>query len=108
MLLRPCLVLGLICSVSVAVIAQAPPQKIVIPRGDSTIVLEPYAPNVVRVTLSLLKDQATAPPGYGIVATPLPEGWTYEEGEDAHTYRSSRMVVTLQGGRRKPSGKADA
>ncbi len=45
-------------------------QKIVIPRGESTIVLEPYAPGLIRVTLSLNKDQAIAAPGYGIVASP--------------------------------------
>jgi alpha-D-xyloside xylohydrolase len=76
-------------------------QKVVITRGDSTIVLEPYAPNIVRVTLSLLKDQATAAPGYGVVASPAPDGWKYNEGEEAHTYQSSRMVVTLLGGRGK-------
>jgi len=83
---------------STAATAQAQPEKIVIPRGDSTIVLEPYAPNVIRVTLSLEKDQAIAPPGYGIVAKPANQGWEYEETPDAHIYRSSRMTVTLLGG----------
>ena len=73
-------------------------QQIVITRGPSTIVLEPYAPNIMRVTLSMLKDQATAAPGYGISATAAPNGWQYEEGTDADTYRSSRMVVSLLGG----------
>ena len=50
--------------------------RIVIDRDGSTIVLEPYAPNIVRVTLSTLKDQAIAGPGCGIVAKPLPAGWT--------------------------------
>src|SRR5579859_5201034 len=79
--------------------AQTPQDKAVITRGESTIVLEPYAPNVMRVTLSLLKDQAIAGPGYGVVASPAPNGWSYSEGEDADTYRSSRMVVSLLGGR---------
>jgi alpha-D-xyloside xylohydrolase len=79
-------------------------QQIVIPQGESTIVLEPYAPNVIRVTLSLDKAEAMAAPGYGIEAKPAPSGWNYEEGESARTYRSSRMVVTLLGG----NGKVDA
>ena len=39
-------------------------------RGDSTIVLEPYAPNIIRVTLSLLRQPALAPPGYGFTGHP--------------------------------------
>jgi alpha-D-xyloside xylohydrolase len=75
--------------------AIAQQQKVVVPLGKSTIVLEPYAPNVVRVTLSLDKDQALAAPGYGIVGTPAPEGWTSQETNGTLTYRSSRLVVTL-------------
>jgi hypothetical protein len=58
-----------------------------------------YAPNVIRVTLSLMKDQAVAARGYGFVAAPAQQGWTYEEDDSAGTYRSSRMVVSLGGGR---------
>ena len=37
--------------------AGAPAQetRVVLDRGGSTIVLEPYAPNIIRVTLSLLR-----------------------------------------------------
>lgn len=38
--------------------------------------LEPYAPNIVRVTLSLQRDSALAPPGYGILAKPDAAGWS--------------------------------
>ena len=78
-------------------IAQDSQQKIALTRGPSTIVFEPYAPNIIRVTLSLLKDQATAAPGYGFVATPAAEGWSYQQTDSGETYRSSRMVVTLMG-----------
>jgi alpha-D-xyloside xylohydrolase len=94
-----CLIAGLIATLLITVHAQAQQQHVVITRGPSTIVLEPYAPNVMRVTLSLLKDQATAAPGYGVVASPVPQGWSYEEGESSSTYRSAQMVVTLLGGR---------
>ena len=83
-------------------------QQIVIPQGESTIVLEPYAPNVIRVTLSLDKAEAMAAPGYGIEAKPMPAGWTYQEGESARTYRSSRIVVTLLGEGSSGKGAADA
>ena len=63
----------------------------VLDRGGSTIVLEPYAPNIIRVTLSLLKQPALAPPGYGFTATPSATGWTHE----GNTYRSNRLTVTM-------------
>jgi alpha-D-xyloside xylohydrolase len=63
--------------------------------GSSTISIEPYAPNIVRVTLSLDKDQATAPPGYGFDATPSDADWVHESTEAGVVYRSSRMVVTI-------------
>lgn len=87
--------------------AQTPPPHIVIPRGESTIVLEPYAPNIIRVTLSLIKEKAIDRPGYGIVATPAPSGWSYSEGQNASTYRSSAMIVSLAGnrGNSKSSGE---
>jgi len=75
--------------------AQMQQDRLVLEKGNSTIVLEPYAPNIVRVTLSLLRDQATAGPGYGFVGTPSPQGWSSEHREEADVYRSSRMVVKV-------------
>ena len=76
-------------------LAQKEQGRLVLEKGDSTIVLEPYAPNIIRVTLTLLKDQATAPPGYGFVGTPSADGWSYEHQENGDVYRSSRMVVKV-------------
>ena len=67
----------------------------VLDRGGSTIAFEPYAPNIMRVTLTLLKDRATAAPGYGFVGKQAPEGWSHERTEAGEVYRSSRMIVTL-------------
>jgi alpha-D-xyloside xylohydrolase len=72
-------------------------QRVVMERGKSTIVFEPYAPNIVRVTLSLLKDPALAAPGYGFVASPSSEGWSHEKNGVDEVYKSSRLVVTLKG-----------
>ena len=75
--------------------ARAEDRKVVLHRGNSTIVLEPYAPNIVRVTLSLKEDKALAPPGYGFVASPAPEGWTHEQTDRGDVFRSSRLEVTV-------------
>ena len=79
--------------VSVAVHAQNP--QAVLDRGGSTVSLEPYAPNIIRVTLSLNKDQALAAPGYGFTATPAAEGWASEQTSAGDVYRSARLVVSV-------------
>jgi alpha-D-xyloside xylohydrolase len=76
-------------------ITSAQNKPVVMQRGDSTIVFEPYAPNVIRVTLSMLKDRALASPGYGFVASPAFDGWSHEQTSDGEVYKSSRLVVTL-------------
>jgi len=45
-------------------------QRVVLQQGTRYIVLEPYAANIIRITLSTMKDTATAPPGYGVIASP--------------------------------------
>ncbi|MGI8770021.1 MAG: TIM-barrel domain-containing protein [Acidobacteriaceae bacterium] len=76
-------------------IVQTQATQLVLDRGGSTIVLEPYAPNIVRITLSLRKDQATAAPGYGVTAAPSATGWQQGSDSAGDTYTSSRMTVTV-------------
>lgn len=75
--------------------AQGRDGKVILNRGGNSIVLEPYAPNIVRITLSAMKEQALAPPGYGFVAVRAPHGWAYKQGADGGTYSSSRLTVTV-------------
>lgn len=70
-------------------------KQIVLERRDATVTLEPYAPNIIRVTMSLKKDAALAPPGYGISGKPSDEGWAYDHTERMDTYRSSRLTVKM-------------
>jgi alpha-D-xyloside xylohydrolase len=70
-------------------------------REGRFISLSPYAPNVLRVTMSTEESSATSAPGYGLIAHPSAEGWTHErdaEGDDV--YRSSEMVVRIAPGDR--------
>ena len=75
-------------------------------RGEATVVIEPYAPHIVRVSISLLKQDALAGPGYGITASPMAEGWREETGASGDLLRSSELSVSVapQPGSRKPSG----
>ena len=83
---------------SVAGVAQTP-EKVVLDRQEATVMLEPYAPNIVRVTLSLRKEDAVAGPGYGIIAKAAAGDWKHESNEKGDVLKSSRMVVTV-----RPSG----
>jgi hypothetical protein len=49
-------------------------QQIAVSRGEATVLIEPYAANVVRVSLSLRRDDALAGPGYGISAKAAERG----------------------------------
>ena len=73
--------------------AQQP--SVVMEHDGSTVMFEPYAPNIVRVTLSMQHDPAVASPGYGFVAKRESDGWTHTSDDHGDTYRSSRLVVTL-------------
>jgi alpha-D-xyloside xylohydrolase len=70
-------------------------QKLELNRKGETIVLEPYAPNILRVTLSLNREPAEAAPGYGIIGTPAATGWSASETERTNVYQSGRIIATV-------------
>ncbi|MGC8550790.1 MAG: hypothetical protein ACP5M4_13940 [Acidobacteriaceae bacterium] len=71
--------------------------RVVITKDHTTMLLEPYAPNVMRVSISRLPAYALAPPGYGIIAKPDAAGWKFEKTADGGTYESSQLAVTIMG-----------
>ena len=86
------------CTVVLLALTQFPnpaaiAQQAVLTRGDATVVLQPFAPNIVRVTLSLDKTAALKPPGVGITATGAAAGWAEESVDGGDTFRSDRMVI---------------
>jgi len=82
------------------------PAQEVLQRDTATVLLEPYAPNVVRVSLSLRHDDAVAAPGYGVMAKPAITGWKVSSGPGGDELRSSALTVTVapQSPRRVPAG----
>ena len=68
----------------------------VVERDGNTIVLEPYAPNIVRVTMSKNRADATGTAGIGFVGTPSMKGWTHDQAPDGgDVFRSGRLVVHI-------------
>ena len=86
-------------TVSLAGIVFAQSTPLVLERNGRVISLVPYAPNILRVTMSNDKGAATGAPGYGFVATPSTEGWTHQrDAEGGDVFQSPRMVVRLAPG----------
>jgi alpha-glucosidase/alpha-D-xyloside xylohydrolase len=70
--------------------------QFVLARQGRVLVLEPYAPNIVRITLSSDKTAALAAPGYGFVGTPSITGWAQEQDSGGYdVIRSGRMVIRV-------------
>ena len=77
--------------------------QVVLSREGRTVVIEPYAPDIVRVTLSTDNSAAVAAPGYGVIGKPSMTGWTREQDSSGdEVIRSSRMVVRVGPGNQKP------
>lgn len=76
--------------------ASAQDGSLVLERDGRVISLVPYAPNIVRVTISKDKAAATSAPGYGFIANPSAEGWTHErDAQGGEIFRSARMTVRV-------------
>jgi alpha-glucosidase/alpha-D-xyloside xylohydrolase len=77
-------------------LAVAQGSSLVLSRAGRTISLQPYAPNILRVTMSTDVASAEAAPGYGLVAKPSAEGWTHERDADGDdVYRSTQLIVRV-------------
>ncbi len=68
-------------------------QNLTLTRDKATVVVEPYASNIVRVSLSLDRASAIAAPGYGILAHADGSGWTAAADATGNVLRSSGMAV---------------
>ncbi len=93
----PVRALGLLLLANVScVTALAQNGPLVLQRNGRTIAIEPYAPNIFRISMSIDKASATAAPGYGFLAKPSADGWTHQrDAEGYEFYRSAKMVVRV-------------
>lgn len=90
---------AVLLTVSLGDLATAQNTPLVLERDGRVISLEPYAANIVRVTMSIDKVAATGAPGFGFVARPSEGGWTHErDAQGGDVFRSVRMVVRLAPG----------
>src|SRR5215469_3101216 len=64
-------------------------------RNGSYVVIEAYAPNILRITLAQAKERALSPPGYGLVAAPSADGWHHATRADGDVFSSDRMSLEV-------------
>ena len=58
--------------------------------------LESYSPNIVRITLSLTRADATAAPGYSVVGAPSSAGWVHETKADGNAVvHSGELMIHI-------------
>ncbi|KZC24013.1 alpha-glucosidase [Rhodanobacter thiooxydans] len=94
---------ALLLSVSLSGTAMVQDAPLVLQRDGRLISLEPYAPNIVRVTFGVNRAAVMNPPGYGFVAQPSARGWTHtRDAAGGDVFRSSKMVVRVPPGALAP------
>jgi alpha-D-xyloside xylohydrolase len=74
--------------------AQAAPLA-TLDRNGSLVSVEPYAPNIVRVTIAVDRKQVDAPPGQGPDAKPDATGWTHRADASGDVFASSGLTLTV-------------
>jgi len=65
-------------------------------RNGSYVSIEPYAPNIVRVTLSVEKNLALAAPSYGFIGTADAAGWTHQTTVLGDVFSSPAMSLEVK------------
>ena len=65
-------------------------------RHGAIVAVEPYAPNIVRVTIALDHDLADAAPGYGISAKSNANGWTHSSNDAGDSFSSGAVNLTVK------------
>jgi alpha-D-xyloside xylohydrolase len=64
-------------------------------RNGSYVAVEPFAPNVVHVTIALEPDLIAKTPNYGITASSNSAGWSHGSGADGDRFSSGAMTLTV-------------
>src|SRR5690242_531676 len=65
-------------------------------RNGSFVAIEPYGPNIVRVTLSLEKERVISEPGYGFIAAPDAKGWKHTLAPSGDVFSSPALTVEVK------------
>jgi alpha-D-xyloside xylohydrolase len=67
----------------------------VLNHNGSYVVVESYAPNIIRVTISDKAAQAEAAPGYGFTGSPDETGWTHQAEGNSDRFVSKALTLEV-------------
>ena len=70
-------------------------QRVELTRDNATVVLEGYAPGIVRVTMSLEAARRRRGRAWGSWQQPAASGWAHTSSDAGDEYRSAKMVVKV-------------
>ncbi|WP_159761298.1 glycoside hydrolase family 31 protein [Sphingomonas sp. 8AM] len=65
-------------------------------RNGALVAIEPYAPNIIRVTIALDRVLADASPGEGPNASADAAGWRHRSDATGDVFASAAMIVTVK------------
>jgi alpha-D-xyloside xylohydrolase len=65
-------------------------------RNGAMVSIEPYGPNIVRVTIALDRDLADSAPGYGVVAKSDAAGWAHASSAAGDSFTSGAVSLTVK------------
>jgi alpha-glucosidase/alpha-D-xyloside xylohydrolase len=88
----------ILCAIAVSLgadCAHATDNQVVLTRKEGTVVLEPYAPGIIRVSIGDRRDKVVAPAGYGFIGVPTRDGWRSTSNDEGDVFTSSQLVVTV-------------
>ena len=64
-------------------------------RHGAYVAVEPYGPNIVRITLATDPALAAAPAGYGVIGKPDATGWAHRSEAGSDVFASAGLVVRV-------------
>jgi len=99
---RPTRSIGLALALSVAAFSAAGSVSAAplatVDRYGAFVSVEPYAPNIVRVTIATEGDRSAAAPGYGVIAKADQAGWAHRQNASGDAFDSSALSVEVAAG----------
>ncbi|HEX5207560.1 MAG TPA: glycoside hydrolase family 31 protein [Steroidobacteraceae bacterium] len=81
----------LVCVMALMLCGPCFAAPLVLSRNGAYVAVEPYAPNIVRITIATDAAAAAAPPGYGFIAASAQHAFEHSESAGGDDLRSSAL-----------------
>ena len=86
---------ALLASLSLLAISAEAAPLATLDRNGSLVAVEPYGPNIVRITIATEAAEINAPAGYGISGKPDPAGWSHKADASGDVFASPALSLTV-------------